>query len=170
MKNIFGFVDEIPLDNDIIRIKTLVLSSKQGSFITYLGKEDLLETSPNKLQSCLRSHAIRASQNRKEVQRDESKGDYVVYAFSSKMDGVLFQAQEMLGTLMFQRSTFGGINSKLTNVGSRLPTDGDDPETFFDTRAECSYHAYLRLQTPMILTRLYTSLTTGQTLDNSNGC
>ncbi|GJY80330.1 hypothetical protein Tco_0493081, partial [Tanacetum coccineum] len=37
------------------------------------------------------------------------------------MDGVLSQAQETLGTLMFQRSTFGGINSKLSNVGSRFP-------------------------------------------------
>nr|GEU93409.1 hypothetical protein [Tanacetum cinerariifolium]GEU93415.1 hypothetical protein [Tanacetum cinerariifolium] len=30
INNIFGFVDEIPLNNDIIRIKTLVLRSKQG--------------------------------------------------------------------------------------------------------------------------------------------
>ncbi|GJS79359.1 Golgi SNAP receptor complex, subunit 1 [Tanacetum coccineum] len=41
---------------------------------------------------------------------------------TGQMDGVLSQAQETLGTLMFQRSTFGGINSKLTNVSSRLPT------------------------------------------------
>lgn len=38
------------------------------------------------------------------------------------MDGVISQAQETLGTLMFQRSTFGGVNSKLSNVSSRLPT------------------------------------------------
>ena len=38
------------------------------------------------------------------------------------MDGVISQAQATLGTLVFQRSTFGGINSKLSNVTSRLPT------------------------------------------------
>lgn len=38
------------------------------------------------------------------------------------MDGVISQAQATLGTLVFQRSTFGGINSKLSNVASRLPT------------------------------------------------
>ncbi|GKD92623.1 hypothetical protein Tco_1372460 [Tanacetum coccineum] len=37
------------------------------------------------------------------------------------MDGVLSQAQETLGTLMFQRLTFGDINSKLSVVGSRFP-------------------------------------------------
>ncbi|KAL4560241.1 hypothetical protein LXL04_032391 [Taraxacum kok-saghyz] len=41
---------------------------------------------------------------------------------TGQMDGVISQAQETLGTLMFQRSTFGGINSKLSNVSSRLPT------------------------------------------------
>ncbi|KAG6395616.1 hypothetical protein SASPL_141739 [Salvia splendens] len=35
---------------------------------------------------------------------------------------VISQAQETLKSLVFQRSTFGGINSKLSNVGSRLPT------------------------------------------------
>ncbi|XAR71029.1 hypothetical protein NMG60_11028109 [Bertholletia excelsa] len=38
------------------------------------------------------------------------------------MDSVISQAQDTFKTLMFQRSTFGGINSKLSNVGSRLPT------------------------------------------------
>jgi len=41
---------------------------------------------------------------------------------TAHMDGVISQAQATLGTLMFQRSTFGGINSKLSNVTSRLPT------------------------------------------------
>ncbi|CAH2037452.1 unnamed protein product [Thlaspi arvense] len=41
---------------------------------------------------------------------------------TAQMDGVISQAQATLGTLMFQRSTFGGINSKLSNVTSRLPT------------------------------------------------
>lgn len=41
---------------------------------------------------------------------------------SSQMDSVISQAQETLKTLVFQRSTFGGINSKLSNVSSRLPT------------------------------------------------
>lgn len=39
-----------------------------------------------------------------------------------QMDGVISQAQATLGALVFQRSTFGGINSKLSNVSSRLPT------------------------------------------------
>ncbi|XP_004515530.1 Golgi SNAP receptor complex member 1-1-like isoform X2 [Cicer arietinum] len=38
------------------------------------------------------------------------------------MDNVISQAQATLGALVFQRSTFGGINSKLSNVSSRLPT------------------------------------------------
>ncbi|KAG5104028.1 hypothetical protein JHK82_040998 [Glycine max] len=36
------------------------------------------------------------------------------------MDTVISQAQATLG---FQRSTVDGINSKLSNVSSRLPTD-----------------------------------------------
>ncbi|KAK3033009.1 hypothetical protein RJ639_037138 [Escallonia herrerae] len=41
---------------------------------------------------------------------------------TGQTDTVISQAQETLKTLMFQRSTFGGINSKLSNVSSRLPT------------------------------------------------
>ncbi|CAI9092631.1 OLC1v1027930C3 [Oldenlandia corymbosa var. corymbosa] len=41
---------------------------------------------------------------------------------TGQMDNVISQAQETLKTLMFQRSTFGGISTKLSNVGSRLPT------------------------------------------------
>ncbi|KAL0865155.1 hypothetical protein Bca101_044273 [Brassica carinata] len=41
---------------------------------------------------------------------------------TAQMAGVISQAQATLGTLVFQRSTFGGINSKLSNVTSRLPT------------------------------------------------
>nr|VDD58788.1 unnamed protein product [Brassica oleracea] len=41
---------------------------------------------------------------------------------AAQMDGVISQAQATLGTLVFQRSTFGGINSKLSNVTCRLPT------------------------------------------------
>ncbi|KAL3497300.1 hypothetical protein ACH5RR_040032 [Cinchona calisaya] len=41
---------------------------------------------------------------------------------AGQMDSVISQAQETLKTLMFQRSTFGGISTKLSNVGSRLPT------------------------------------------------
>lgn len=41
---------------------------------------------------------------------------------SGQMDSVISQAQETLGALVFQRSTFGGINSKLSNISSRLPT------------------------------------------------
>lgn len=40
---------------------------------------------------------------------------------TGQMDSVISQAQETIKTLVFQRSTFGGINSKLSNVTSRLP-------------------------------------------------
>nr|AFK42318.1 unknown [Lotus japonicus] len=38
------------------------------------------------------------------------------------VDTVISQAQATLGALVFQRSTFGGINSKISNVSGRLPT------------------------------------------------
>ncbi|KAF8393069.1 hypothetical protein HHK36_021310 [Tetracentron sinense] len=41
---------------------------------------------------------------------------------SGQMDTVISHAQATLGTLVLQRSTFGGITSKLSNVSSRLPT------------------------------------------------
>ncbi|XVE89166.1 hypothetical protein DITRI_Ditri19aG0128700 [Diplodiscus trichospermus] len=41
---------------------------------------------------------------------------------TGQMDSVISQAQATLGALVLQRSTFGGINSKLSNVSSRLPT------------------------------------------------
>ncbi|XP_061343276.1 Golgi SNAP receptor complex member 1-1-like [Gastrolobium bilobum] len=41
---------------------------------------------------------------------------------TGQMDTVISQAQATLGALVFQRSTFGGINSKLSNVSGRLPT------------------------------------------------
>ncbi|KAJ8773963.1 hypothetical protein K2173_009394 [Erythroxylum novogranatense] len=41
---------------------------------------------------------------------------------TGQMDTVISQAQATLGALVQQRSTFGGINSKLSNVGSRLPS------------------------------------------------
>ncbi|KAF7138037.1 hypothetical protein RHSIM_Rhsim07G0162900 [Rhododendron simsii] len=41
---------------------------------------------------------------------------------TGQMNSVISQAQGTLGTLVFQRSTFGGINSKLSNVSGRLPT------------------------------------------------
>ncbi|XP_060208830.1 Golgi SNAP receptor complex member 1-1-like isoform X2 [Lycium barbarum] len=41
---------------------------------------------------------------------------------TGQMDGVISHAQETMKALVFQRSTFGGINSKLSNVASRLPT------------------------------------------------
>ncbi|KAJ8471684.1 hypothetical protein OPV22_026027 [Ensete ventricosum] len=41
---------------------------------------------------------------------------------SGQMDNVISQAQATLGSLIFQRSTFGGINTKISNVSSRLPT------------------------------------------------
>ncbi|CAL9773788.1 unnamed protein product [Musa acuminata subsp. burmannicoides] len=41
---------------------------------------------------------------------------------SGQMDNVISQAQATLGSLIFQRSTFGGINTKISNVSSRLPS------------------------------------------------
>ncbi|KAL5221417.1 hypothetical protein ABZP36_026130 [Zizania latifolia] len=41
---------------------------------------------------------------------------------TGQMDTVISQAQATLGTLMSQRSTFGGITTKISNVSSRLPT------------------------------------------------
>ncbi|KAM7254135.1 hypothetical protein ACFE04_031817 [Oxalis oulophora] len=41
---------------------------------------------------------------------------------TGQMDDVISQAQATLGTLVHQRSTFGGINLKIGNIGSRLPT------------------------------------------------
>ncbi|PON57289.1 Golgi SNAP receptor complex, subunit [Parasponia andersonii] len=41
---------------------------------------------------------------------------------TAQMDTVISHAQATLGSLAIQRSTFGGINSKLSNVSSRLPT------------------------------------------------
>ncbi|KAH9619650.1 hypothetical protein KSS87_013259, partial [Heliosperma pusillum] len=41
---------------------------------------------------------------------------------TGQLDSVISQAQSTLGTLVFQRLTFGGINSKISNVSSRLPT------------------------------------------------
>ncbi|CAH9099770.1 unnamed protein product [Cuscuta europaea] len=45
-----------------------------------------------------------------------------IHRSTGQMDGVISQAQEAFKTLVSQRSTFGGINSKLSNVTSRLPT------------------------------------------------
>ncbi|KAH7659992.1 Golgi SNAP receptor complex subunit 1 protein [Dioscorea alata] len=41
---------------------------------------------------------------------------------SGQIDSVISHAQATLGALVLQRSTFGGISSKITNVSSRLPT------------------------------------------------
>ncbi|XP_020572688.1 Golgi SNAP receptor complex member 1-1 isoform X2 [Phalaenopsis equestris] len=41
---------------------------------------------------------------------------------TGQMDAVISQAHATLGTLVFQRSSFAGINMKLSNVGSRLPS------------------------------------------------
>lgn len=48
-----------------------------------------------------------------------------------QMDTVISQAQATLGTLMLQRSTFGGITTKISNVSSRLPT------VYLDTLFSC---------------------------------
>ncbi|KAI4326257.1 hypothetical protein MLD38_031588 [Melastoma candidum] len=41
---------------------------------------------------------------------------------TGQMDNVISQAQATLGALVLQRSTFGGIKSKIGNVTARLPT------------------------------------------------
>lgn len=41
---------------------------------------------------------------------------------TGQMDTVISQAHATLGTLVLQRSTFTGINTKLSNVSSRLPS------------------------------------------------
>ncbi|KAL8245040.1 hypothetical protein R6Q59_011298 [Mikania micrantha] len=41
---------------------------------------------------------------------------------TGQMDGVISQAQETLRSLVFQRSSFRSVNSKVNNVSSRLPT------------------------------------------------
>ncbi|KAM0823562.1 hypothetical protein ACQ4PT_070793 [Festuca glaucescens] len=41
---------------------------------------------------------------------------------SGQVDTVISQAQATLGALMSQRSTFGGITTKISNVSSRIPT------------------------------------------------
>ncbi|KAL7001749.1 Golgi SNAP receptor complex member 1-1 [Sarracenia purpurea var. burkii] len=92
----------------------------------------------NQLRSSLRAKKEHASllEDFKEFDRtrldlEEGGGSYE-HAFLKEqasisrstwqMDSVISEAQETLGTLVFQRSTFGGINSKLGNVSSRLPT------------------------------------------------
>lgn len=46
----------------------------------------------------------------------------IILNLKLQMDNVISQAQATLGALVTQRSTFGGITSKITNVSSRLPT------------------------------------------------
>ncbi|KAJ1268616.1 hypothetical protein BS78_07G148600 [Paspalum vaginatum] len=41
---------------------------------------------------------------------------------TGQMDNVISQAHATLGALVSQRSAFGGISTKISNVGSRLPT------------------------------------------------
>lgn len=41
---------------------------------------------------------------------------------TGQMDNVISQAHATLGALVSQRSTFGGITTKISNVGSRLPS------------------------------------------------
>ncbi|KAK1630803.1 hypothetical protein QYE76_005118 [Lolium multiflorum] len=41
---------------------------------------------------------------------------------AGQVDTVISQAQATLGALMSQRSTFGGITTKISNVSSRIPT------------------------------------------------
>nr|CAD1824990.1 unnamed protein product [Ananas comosus var. bracteatus] len=45
----------------------------------------------------------------------------VISRSSGQMDSLISHAQSTLGTLVLQRSTFGGISTKITNVSSRLP-------------------------------------------------
>jgi hypothetical protein len=45
-----------------------------------------------------------------------------IYIECYQMDNVISHAQATLGALMTQRSTFGGITTKISNVSSRLPS------------------------------------------------
>lgn len=61
-------------------------------------------------------------QIKKKEKREEKKRTLPALLIMLQMDSVISHAQATLGALVLQRSTFGGINSKLSNVGSRLPT------------------------------------------------
>eukprot|EP01018_Ginkgo_biloba_P006409 Gb_03651 [translate_table: standard] len=50
------------------------------------------------------------------------KEQAILHRSTGQIDNVVLQAQATLGALMFQRSTFGDIGSKISNVGSRLPS------------------------------------------------
>lgn len=58
----------------------------------------------------------------KKKKREEKKRTLPALLIMLQMDSVISHAQATLGALVLQRSTFGGINSKLSNVISRLPT------------------------------------------------
>ncbi|KAI8547360.1 hypothetical protein RHMOL_Rhmol07G0189500 [Rhododendron molle] len=60
---------------------------------------------------------------------------------TGQMDSVISQAQGTLGTLVFQRSMFGGINSKLSNVSGRLPTKTQG-ESYPHINKEEKVHGY----------------------------
>ncbi|XP_024963163.1 Golgi SNAP receptor complex member 1-1-like isoform X4 [Cynara cardunculus var. scolymus] len=107
-----------------------------GSGIEQLLKE--LDQEFNRLRSSLRAKRDHASlledfqefeRSRSQLEDDggsqeqsllEERG--TLMRSTGKIDGVRAEAQETLGTLVFQRSTFGGINSKISNINNRLPT------------------------------------------------
>ncbi|KAG5562927.1 hypothetical protein RHGRI_005608 [Rhododendron griersonianum] len=92
----------------------------------------------NRLRSSLRAKKEHASLledfrefDRTRLDMEDGGGSYeqallkehaAVSRSTGQMDSVISQAQETFRTLAFQRSTFGGINSKISNIGSRLPT------------------------------------------------
>ncbi|KAI8569189.1 hypothetical protein RHMOL_Rhmol02G0259600 [Rhododendron molle] len=92
----------------------------------------------NRLRSSLRAKKEHASLledfrefDRTRLDMEDGGGSYeqallkehaAVSRSTGQMDSVISQAQETLRTLAFQRSTFGGINSKISNISSRLPT------------------------------------------------
>ncbi|KAM7513326.1 hypothetical protein LguiB_012201 [Lonicera macranthoides] len=112
----------------------------------------------NRLQSSLRAKKEHASLledfrefDQARLDLEEGGGSYEQAALlkeraslgrsTGQVDTVISQAQETLGALMFQRSTFGGINSKLSNVSSRLPTVSKLTVLYMllVSRRKCSY-------------------------------
>ncbi|CAL5440057.1 unnamed protein product [Camellia sinensis] len=92
-------------------------------------------------QALLKEHAsVSRSTGQREV-RDIFKS--LSEECGLEMDSVISQAQETLRTLVFQRSTFGGIDLKLSNVSSRLPTRESYPLSNKEEKVYGYYHPFL---------------------------
>ncbi|KAL9270458.1 Golgi SNAP receptor complex member 1-1-like protein [Drosera capensis] len=127
------------VSHTLTRHQELLQDITQSAFRTPTYYLVLIEVQEfNLLRSRLRAKQEHASllQDFRELDRSrldlEEGGDSVEHALlkehvsigrsTGQMDSLISHAQSTLGALFFQRSTFGGINTKLSNVGSRLPT------------------------------------------------